>query len=163
MEFEKKYQLIKQAVKPYADRYGVFTEEDLVNEAWLNKQVREAEKESHVIKAAKDACGWFLRSWHKTGIDRKKQEINIIPLSVLAKDGSADMCEYEQDNTTELLKEDLYKLMSKTERRIVEYRLQGRTYKEIAEKLKRPESTVRWIHKNMQRRMSQQRNELLGM
>ena len=164
MEFEKKYQLIKQAVRGFEDKYGVFTEDDLINEAWLHKQVREAANKSSVVKATKNACIDFLRSWYKTGVivSREERKINIIPLNVLAKDGSVDMCEYEQDSTTELLKEDLYKQMSKIERKIVEYRLQRRTYKEIAEKLKKPESTVRWIHKSMQKRMNQQRNELLG-
>jgi len=162
MEFEKKYQLIKQTVKPYADKYGVFTEDDLVNEAWTHRQVRDANKAAHVIKATKDACINFLETWYKTGTDREKQETNIIPLSVLAKDGSVDMCEYEQDNTSEILKEDLYKQMSKVERRIVEYRLQGWTYEEIAKKLKKSKSRVHEIHQQMQKRMSQQRDELLG-
>lgn len=163
MDFQEKHELIKQTVWRYTDKYGMFTADDLVSEAWLNKQVRESDKPAHVVKATKDACVNFLGRWYKTtGINRKKCEIKIAPMSVLLEDERARIGGCEQDSATELLKEDLCKQMSKEERRIVEYRLQGRTYKEIAVKMRKSETTVKRIHQKMKKRMCEMKDQLLG-
>jgi RNA polymerase sigma factor (sigma-70 family) len=162
MKFEEKYKLIKQTVQKYVDKYGMFTAEDLISESWLRKQVRGANKAAHVVKATEDSCMNFFKRWYKTGADKKKQDIKIIPMSVLSKNGRMDMCEWQQDNETELLKVDLYKHMSEEERKIVEYRLQGWTYEEIAKKLKKSKNAVYYIHQRMQDRMNGIKEQLLG-
>ena len=160
MTFQEKNKLIKQAVRHYVDKYNVFTEEDLINEAWSRQQVRNAKKPSHVLKAAKDACVDFLRRWYK--LSGNKRRAKIVYVSTMMDDNMSDMCEYVEDNTTDLLKEELYKQMNEEERKIVEYRLQGRTYAEIAKKLKKKKCTVYGIHKRMQERMKSKQEQLLG-
>lgn len=162
MKFEEKYKLIKQTVEKYANWYGMFTVDDLANEAWCHRQVREAKEPAHVVKATKDVCVGFLRRWYKTGADRNKQEIKIIHVSTMMDDNMSNIYEYVEDNTTDLLKGDLYEQMNEEERKIVEYRLQRCTYEEIAKKLRKKKSTVYAIHKRMQERFNKKREELLG-
>lgn len=162
MTFEEKYKLIERTVQKYANQHGMFTVDDLISEAWCHRQVREANEPAHVIKATKDACVNFLRRWYKTGAGRNNREIKITHIGTMRENNMSDLREYVEDNTTGLLKEDLYKQMSKEERKIVEYRLQGLTYKEIAEKLRKKKSTVYMIHKKMQKRICEMREQLLG-
>ena len=162
MDFNEKHKLIEQTVQKYANWYGMFTVDDLVSEAWCHRQVREADEPKHVIKATKDACVDFLRRWYKTGTGRNNREIKITHVSTMMDDNMNDIRGYTEDNTTELLKEDLYKQMSDEERKIVEYRIQGWTYEEIAKKLQKKKCTVYGIHKRMQERMKQKQGQLLG-
>ena len=162
MEFTKKYNLILKTVQENADRRRMFTVEDLVSEAWLRKEVREAEKAAHVVQATKDACVDFLRRWHKTGT--KDKNIKVVPMSVLVGKDEKNMLDttYECDLDTPLLQEELMQELTSLERTIVEARMEGMSWKEIAEKLKKPKSTVYWIHKQMQRKMCEMKKRLLG-
>lgn len=164
MDFDTKQKLIKRTVQSYIDRYCIWTEADLVNEAWTHTQVIAATKPAHVVKATKDSCVDFLRRWYKGRMskDRKTLKVKVVPVSVLTADKSRGVSTYKEDIATVLLKEDLYAQMSKEERKIADLRLQGWTYKEIAEEEGKSIGWVCWIHKRMQNRMSKKSNKLLG-
>ena len=162
MEFQEKHKLIEQTVQYYVDKFGMFTADDLVSEAWCHRQVREANESARVIKATKDACVDFLRRWHKTGAGRNNREIKIMHMGSMLRDHSDNIDEREPISAVELLKADLCKLMNKEEKKIVEYRLQGLTYEKIARKIHKKRSTVYAIHKRMQERMKSKQEQLLG-
>ena len=161
MNLNEKYALIKQAVRKYADKYGMFTEDDLANEAWMHKQVREADKPTHVIRAARNACVDFLRRWYKMGT---KRHIRVSSMSVLARGINKNTLDIpnECDFDTETLKEELLSKMSNIERAIVEGKLSGMKYREIAAKTGCTLNHIKYVNGRMISRMCKKKDALLG-